>query len=92
MYTGGEFFVSDEEEKEIKIWEYDTAIANQPILSKKMASNNINKENPNYKTKFIVIKNDGSNINSKIRKKRKLRKRYRMCCYYKITKNFKKKK
>ena len=64
----------------------------KPILSKKMASNNINKENPNYKTKFIVIKNDGSSINSKLRKKRKLRKRYKMRGYYKITKNFKKKK
>ena len=57
-----------------------------------MASNNINKENPNYKPKFIVIKNDGSNINSKLRKKRKLRRRYKMRGYYKITKNFKKKK
>ena len=64
----------------------------KPILSKKMASNNINKENTNYKPKFIVIKNDGSNINSKLRKKRKLRRRYKMRGYYKITKNFKKKK
>ena len=64
----------------------------KPILSKKLANNNIIKENPNYKPKFIVIKNDGSNINSKLMKKRKLRKRYKMRGYYKITKNFKKKK
>ena len=53
----------------------------KPIISKKMTNNN-NKENLNYKPKFIVIKN------AKLKKRKKRKKRYRMKGFYKSNKPF----